>query len=94
MQYIFDPFLWIGMTVDILRILGKVPVEKDRLNSFENIIDKSLLRSWRIEVGILLGPEALILLSFDIRREFSALSVGDTKIECGFEFLRYFLKSV
>ena len=47
------------LTLASLRELGKTPLLKDKLISWDNNIGNYFLKSLKILVGILLGPTAL-----------------------------------
>ena len=76
-----SPFLWIGMTLASLRELGKTPLLKDRLISWNNGIDNCFLKSLKILFGILLGPTALWSSIRFIRSCTSSGSIGEIKKE-------------
>ena len=73
-----SPFLWIGITFAILRKFGNTPWLKDifiiSLKGFEN----SFLNGFKILVGKLFGPLALIVF---IKRIRSSTSSGTVKKE-------------
>jgi hypothetical protein len=59
-----DPFLKIGVTIDTLRRDGKIPVLNERFIMLPRGVEISNLRSFKILMGILLGP-----LAFFIRKD-------------------------
>ena len=63
------------------RIEGKIPCEKERLNSSDNWFEISLLNNFKISVGILLGPTAFRGLRDKTIFLISILSTGFMKKE-------------
>ena len=76
-----SPFLWIEMTLASLRVLGKTPLLKYRLISWDNGISNCLLKFFKILFGILLGPTALWSSIRFIRSCTSSGSVVEIKKE-------------
>ena len=77
-----------GTTLEVLRRLGNIPVSKDLLISFEIGIEISSQMSFRILIGMLLGP-----LDFEAEKDLIILMTssgltGLRKIEFGLPFLR------
>ena len=65
-----------GITLAIFKIVGNIPVEKDKLHNVAKCLD---IWSWtrcKILVGILLGPQDLLMLSDDITLQISSLFVA------------------
>ena len=55
-----EPFLNVGIALDIFNFSGCLPDSKDKFISSVKIGDISLLRYLRRSIGILVGPEALV----------------------------------
>ena len=61
-----ESFLWMGITLAAFKLIGNIPVEKDKLLIVARCLD---IWSWtrrKILVGILLGPQDLLMLRDDI----------------------------
>ena len=61
------------MTLAVFKIVGNIPVEKDKLHIVVRCLD---IRSWtrcKILVGILLGPQDLLISRDDIISQLSSL---------------------
>ena len=58
-----EPFLKIGTTFASFSFEGKTPVEKERLISFDKILEMLSEQHSKISYGILQGPVALFLES-------------------------------
>ena len=87
-----EPVLNMGITLAILRVSGNIPVEKDWLNKFARSGEICVLISFKIMVGMLLGPQLFDSSMHDIRSETSVLSVGLIKKEFPFSFFKYVVK--
>ena len=65
-----------GITLAVFKIVGNIPVEKDKLHIVARCLD---IWSWtrcKILVGILLGPQDLLILRDDIILQISPLFVA------------------
>ena len=71
--------MWIGKTFAILRIFGNTPLLKDIFIIFKGF-ENSFLNSFKIFVGILLGPLALFVFSELVSSSMSSGIVGERKI--------------
>ena len=78
----------IGITLEVLRPVGKIPVWKERLMRKETGENMSWWTSFRILTGKLLGPEDLLELKEQIIFETSFGVTGDKKIDSRLGFLR------
>ena len=78
---ILDSFLWIGIILEILRIDGKHPDEKELLQILEIGVEIALLMSLTISFGILFGPVLLFVSNLDIISSISLDVVGLIKNE-------------
>ena len=71
-----ESFLWKWITLAVFKIVGNIPVEKDKLHIVARCLD---IWSWtrcKILVGILLGPQDLLMLRDDITLQISSLFVA------------------
>ena len=65
-----------GISLAIFKIVGNIPVEKDKLIIVARYLDIWSLTRCKILVGILLGPQDLLLLRNDIILQISSLFVA------------------
>ena len=79
MQSYWSPFLNIGIILACLRILGNSPVEKDKLVRFVNCLKRSFLNCFRMIVGILPCPTALLILRVLISASTSSGDISERK---------------
>ena len=79
------------MTEESLSRSGKVPLEKDKLKSFESTVEIFSFSIWSTGVDMLLGSVALHLFILEINRDISCVSVGEIKIECKLGNFKYFV---
>ena len=63
-----SPFIKTGVTFAFFQIEGRMPVERERLNSFVREGDSSAAHSFRIWPDTLFGPMALLQLMVDSKR--------------------------
>ena len=68
-----------GSTLSVLKLSGTTPSEKEQLNKISRGFDISSLRSFRILVGMLKGPEALLTFRLEISSSISEEQVGKRK---------------
>ena len=80
--------LKIGTIFANLNILGNIPDVKDLLIKWERGIETVSLISFRMFVGMLLGPVLLLLFRVIITSLTSSGVVADIKKESGFGFFR------
>ena len=59
-------FLWMGITLAAFKLVGNIPVEKDKLLIVARCLDIWPWTRRKILVGILLGPQYLLMLRDDI----------------------------
>ena len=55
-----------GITLAVFKIVGNIPVEKDKLHIVARCLDIWSWTRYKILVGILLGPQDLLMLRDDI----------------------------
>ena len=55
-----------GITLAVFKIVGNIPVEKDKLHIVARCLDVWSWTRCKILVGILLGPQDLLMLRDDI----------------------------
>ena len=52
--------------MEIFKNFGQVPLLNDLLNMLEREMDNDFLTDWKSELGILFGPQLLVVSNFDI----------------------------
>ena len=62
-----------GITLAVFKIVGNIPVEKDKLHIVAKCLDIWSWKRCKILVGILLGPQDLLLLTDDITLQIYSL---------------------
>ena len=65
-----------GITLAVFKIVGNIPVEKDKLHIVARCLDIWSWTRYKILVGILLGPQDLLMLRDDITLQISSLFVA------------------
>ena len=86
-----DPlFLNIGITLEVLSKVGKIPISKDLLKRVKIGLAISSFRSLSILTGILWGPADFVSEKESTTLKISSGLVGERNIE--FLFLRVFVK--
>ena len=68
--------LWIRITLAFFKIVGNIPGEKDKLDIVAKCLHIWYWTRWKISVGILLGPQNLLILKDEIILEISSLFVA------------------
>ena len=76
-----SPFLKIGITLAIFKLLGKIPDTKDSLKRRERSLEMGVSRIFRSLTGILFGPLDLPSFNDCIREETSLDVQGEIKKE-------------
>ncbi len=90
----FSFFLWIGLTLAMLRLSGNCEISKDRFMIWEIGLESMLLHAM-ISLGDLLSePAELRGLHFLISSLISCESVGYKKKLIGFSFFKVSLKEL
>ena len=78
----------IGIIIEIFKNFGQVPLLNDLLNMLERGMDNDFLIDWRSELGILFGPQLLVVSNFDITSSISEGVVGLIKKVSGLGFFK------
>ena len=79
LRLVCDPFLYIGITFATLKLLGTIPVSKERLNKISEGLTITLFNVCNAFIGILKGPEALPGFNFEISSSISHSLIGERK---------------
>ena len=88
MKFDLEPFLCIGITLAVLKIVGKMPVVKERLNKSASCLEMLFLSRYITVLWILYGPADWLISREERINLISSLLVSKWKNKSGFSFVR------
>ena len=87
MKFDLESFLWIGVTLEFFKRVGKVLVAKERLNKSASCSEISFLIIFKTLLGLLFGPVDLLISREERINLISSLLIDERKNVSRFPFV-------